>query len=87
METKPAVIQGNDLSVDYDGSPALTSVNVSVSAGRITAICGANGSGKSTLLRCMARLQKASQGTVLFEGRNISGMRRNQLARKVAVLG
>ncbi|KAB2668580.1 ABC transporter ATP-binding protein [Brucella intermedia] len=87
METKPAVIQVNDLSVDYDGSPALTSVNVSVSAGRITAICGANGSGKSTLLRCMARLQKASQGTVLFEGRNISGMRRHELARKVAVLG
>jgi len=87
METKATVIQVTDLSVNYDGSPALKSVNVSVISGRITAICGANGSGKSTLLRCMARLQKPSRGQVFFGGCDISRMRRNELAKKVAVLG
>ncbi|KAB2658074.1 ABC transporter ATP-binding protein [Brucella tritici] len=84
---KHSVIQISDLSVDYDGSPALQSVSVSIGSGRITAICGANGSGKSTLLRTMACLQRPSRGQVFFEGQDISLMRRIELARKIAILG
>lgn len=86
-ETNSAIIRVTDLCVDYDGTPALSGVSVSVASGRITAICGANGSGKSTLLRSMARLQTPLRGQVLFEGRDIGQMRRIELARKIAVLG
>ncbi|MCK4204879.1 ABC transporter ATP-binding protein [Brucella pituitosa] len=82
-----AIIRVADLSVIYEGTPALATVSVSVAPGKITVICGANGSGKSTLLRSMARLQTPSQGTVFFEGTDISQLRRVDLARKIAVLG
>jgi ABC-type cobalamin/Fe3+-siderophores transport system ATPase subunit len=82
-----AIIRVADLSVLFDNVSALAAVSVSIAPGKITVICGANGSGKSTLLRSMARLQAPSQGTVLFEGTDISQLRRIDLARKIAVLG
>ncbi|WP_079211234.1 ABC transporter ATP-binding protein [Brucella pituitosa] len=82
-----AIIRVTDLSVRFDNASALAAVSVSIAPGKITGICGANGSGKSTLLRSMARLQVPSQGSVLFEGTDISHLRRIDLARKIAVLG
>jgi iron complex transport system ATP-binding protein len=82
-----AIIRVTDLSVLFDNASALAAVSVSIAPGKITVICGANGSGKSTLLRSMARLQAPSQGTVFFEGTDISRLRRIDLARKIAVLG
>ncbi|MFP7296735.1 ABC transporter ATP-binding protein [Neobacillus niacini] len=52
----------------------LRGINLSLREGEITALVGASGSGKSTLLTIAAGLQPASEGQVLFEGKNMTTM-------------
>jgi len=59
----------------------LNGVNLSLQEGKITALVGASGSGKSTLLTIAAGLQIASDGQVLFEGKNITQMTQEQIRK------
>lgn len=59
----------------------LTGINLSLKEGEITALVGASGSGKSTLLTIAAGLQPASDGRVLFEGKNMSIMSSEQVRK------
>ncbi|ANJ28945.1 iron dicitrate ABC transporter ATP-binding protein [Agromyces aureus] len=54
--------------------------------GRITAIVGPNACGKSTLLRGFARLHQLEGGRVTLDGRDVAGMPRRELARRVGML-
>ena len=75
------------LSVAYDQAYALRNVDIQAQTGRVTVICGANGSGKSTLLKCLAGLEVPTDGKVLLLGRELSELRRRDIARQVAVMG
>lgn len=59
----------------------LKGINLSLKEGEITALVGASGSGKSTLLTIAAGLQPASDGQVVFEGKNISAMTQEQIRK------
>ncbi|WP_394234813.1 ABC transporter ATP-binding protein [Niallia oryzisoli] len=59
----------------------LKGVNLSLNEGEITALVGASGSGKSTLLTIAAGLQPASDGQVIFEGKNMTSMSSEQIRR------
>jgi len=49
----PPAIVALDLSVAYEGRPALTGVTFSVPAGTLAGVLGPNGAGKTTLLRAL----------------------------------
>ncbi|MDM5317813.1 ABC transporter ATP-binding protein [Fictibacillus sp. b24] len=57
----------------------LKGINLSLKEGEITALVGPSGSGKSTLLTIAAGLQPASDGHVIFEGKNMSTMSSEQV--------
>ena len=50
---KPAAIVVRELSVAYEGRPALSDVTFSVPAGTLVGVLGPNGAGKTTLLRAL----------------------------------
>lgn len=50
---------------------ALHSVNLSIPRGSLTALVGPSASGKSTLARCMALLEEADAGEIVFEDKNL----------------
>ncbi len=54
---------------------ALTNVTFQVEAGEYVAIMGESGSGKTTLLNILAALDKPTGGSVLLEGRDLSGIK------------
>ncbi len=54
-----------------DGPPALTDVTFDVTEGELLALVGPSGCGKTTLLRIMCGLLRASEGTVLLDGRPV----------------
>ena len=51
---------------------ALNGIDFSVDKGEFVAIVGASGSGKSTLLHIIASIDKATKGTVIVDGVDIS---------------
>lgn len=57
----------------------LKGINLSLQEGEITALVGASGSGKSTILTIAAGLQRASNGQVVFEGKNLTDMSQEQI--------
>lgn len=59
----------------------LKGINLSLREGEITALVGASGSGKSTILTIAAGLQRASDGQVLFEGKNLTDMSQEEIRK------
>ncbi|WP_262848737.1 ABC transporter ATP-binding protein [Mumia quercus] len=62
-----------DLTTSYGPVRALDSVDMTVEAGRITAVLGANGAGKTSLLRTVSGLVRPSSGTITLDGTDITG--------------
>jgi iron complex transport system ATP-binding protein len=57
-------LRGADLTLAYHGTVVVTSADLRLQPGQVTALIGPNGSGKSTLLRALARLHTPESGTV-----------------------
>ncbi|TKB04224.1 lipoprotein-releasing ABC transporter ATP-binding protein LolD [Alteromonas portus] len=67
-----------------DGSnatPVLHDISLSIKAGEHVAILGSSGSGKSTLLHILGGLDKPSSGDVEFNGKSLSKLSGNTLAK------
>jgi putative ABC transport system ATP-binding protein len=60
---------------------ALDGVDLDVAAGERVVITGASGSGKTTLLQILGALDRPSEGTVTFDGSDISELTSSALAR------
>ena len=80
------MIEVNNLSVGYGGTPVLRNVSLMIHPGQVLAVTGPNGSGKSTLLKALAGLLPAAGGEILIDGQPISVFSPRQLARTVAYL-
>ena len=74
----------------YDGwSKALDDVSLSVARGEFVSIIGCSGAGKSTLLRCVNRLIDPTQGSVVFDGDDVTHVRGRalrQTRRRIAMV-
>jgi peptide/nickel transport system ATP-binding protein len=57
---------------------AVDDVSFELRPGRITALVGESGSGKSTVARLLAHLYEPTTGSVLFEGSDVSRVRRRR---------
>jgi len=78
------VIDVQNLSKIYhDGEvefTALSGVNVSFARGEMTALMGPSGSGKSTFMNIIGCLDKPTEGSYFFDGRDTSRLKRDDLA-------
>lgn len=63
------------------GIQALDNVSFEVEKGEFLAIIGLSGSGKSTLLRCINRLIEPTEGTVTWDGVDITNASQEELRR------
>ncbi|MFD3581752.1 ABC transporter ATP-binding protein [Streptomyces sp. NPDC058683] len=72
----------------YPGAeePVLKAVDLVARPGEVTAVIGSTGSGKSTLLGLVARLFDATDGQVLVDGEEVSGLDPKLLAKTVGLV-
>lgn len=79
------VIEVRDLKKDYVNEEVVTSVlhglSFSIPKGQFVAIMGPSGSGKSTLMQILGYLDVATSGTYLFEGKDVSTLTEDELAK------
>ena len=61
------------LTAHYGAAQALFGVSLDVATGETVALVGANGAGKSTLLKALMGLVKPSGGTILLDGKPVTG--------------
>lgn len=70
----------DDLSKSYNGkSKALDDINVTVGRGEFISVIGCSGAGKSTFLRCINRLIDPTEGSIVFNGEDVTKMSKRQL--------
>ena len=72
---------GHVFSNGHVETVALDGIDHSFEDGSFTAIMGPSGSGKSTLLYCLAGLIRASQGSALFSGIDVTSAKPKELDR------
>ena len=70
----PVKLHVNDVSLSFGGIKALQNVDFKVEAGDIFAVIGPNGAGKTSLINCINGFYAPQNGTILFEGRDITHM-------------
>lgn len=72
-DESPLAVRG--MTVSYGQKPAVFSVDMTVQAGKMTAIIGPNGAGKSTLLKAALGILKPLAGTTTVFGKPVAAQR------------
>lgn len=75
------MLKVTNLCVNYGAIKAVRDLSFEVKAGQVVAIIGANGAGKSTTLNTIGGLISPTSGIIELEGRDISGLRSDQIAQ------
>ncbi|MCP4756305.1 MAG: ABC transporter ATP-binding protein [Proteobacteria bacterium] len=71
-----------NLGISFGGLKALQGISFELEKGEIYAIIGPNGAGKTTLFNCINGIYKPNQGEMAFRGKNIRGLRPDQVAKR-----
>ena len=69
------ILEVRDLTVHHGQLRALDQISLRVLPGEVYAIIGANGAGKSTLLRTIAGLHAPTEGSIWFDGKDVTKVR------------
>jgi branched-chain amino acid transport system ATP-binding protein len=69
------------LSSGYGRVGVLEDINIDVDPHEIVVVLGPNGAGKTTLLNSISGVARPTAGSITFEGRDIAGMRPEQVVR------
>jgi branched-chain amino acid transport system ATP-binding protein len=69
------LLELDNVSLAYGRIQALHGISLTVDQGEIVALIGANGAGKSTTMRAISGLRPVSEGSIRFDGQDISKLR------------
>ena len=72
-----------DVEFSYASTLILKDVCMALAQSEMLAIVGPNGVGKSTLIRCIGRILKPSNGSILLDGQEIKEMGMMEIARRM----
>jgi ABC-type branched-subunit amino acid transport system ATPase component len=75
------LLEVKNVSKVFGGIKALNGVSFSIEAGQIVGLIGPNGSGKSTVINIISRLHRPTAGAVILEGRPITDLAPDRIAR------
>lgn len=77
---RAALLEVSDMSVAFGGVRAVDGLTFSVRAGEVLSAIGPNGAGKTSAFNCITGFYKPSGGSVVFDGKDITGERPANIA-------
>lgn len=84
MANPMLTLQG--VSAHYGPIQALHNINLHISQGEIVTLIGANGAGKTTLLSTLCGEPRATSGTIVFDGKNITDWQTAKIMREAIAI-
>lgn len=82
---KKTILSAKDLCKSYAHNGVqnhvINGMDIDIYEGDFTVIMGSSGSGKSTTLYMLSGMDRATSGTILFEGRDLAGMKEKELTK------
>jgi ABC-type branched-subunit amino acid transport system ATPase component len=76
------LLRAEAMTAGYGKMPILHEVSLIIAPGELVAVIGPNGAGKSTTFKVIVGFLKPTQGRVLFDGDDITGLRPDQVLRR-----
>jgi len=82
------VIYVKDLAKSFGDNHVIKNINMHITPGEKVVIVGPSGSGKSTFLRCLNLLEQPTDGTITFDGQEITapGVDVNKIRRRMGMV-
>lgn len=80
------IVEIEDIDFSYGHVQVLFGVSFAVERGEVLGLLGTNGAGKSTVLRVLAGLARPSQGRVVLDGVDVTGVPAERLCRRGVAL-
>ncbi|MHB1733555.1 MAG: ABC transporter ATP-binding protein [Ferrimicrobium acidiphilum] len=75
------VIEVHNLAQSFGGLRAVDGVSFSLANGEVLGLVGPNGSGKTTIINTICGLYEPTGGSVMLDGKDVTGLRADKLAR------
>jgi branched-chain amino acid transport system ATP-binding protein len=82
MMVEDIILETRNLTKEFKGFTALSSVSLRVRRGDIHALIGPNGAGKTTCFNLLTRFLTATEGQILFNMKDITDVTAAQIARR-----
>jgi branched-chain amino acid transport system ATP-binding protein len=79
------ILQVKNLTKKFGGLTAVSDVSFDVKEHEVLSVIGPNGAGKSTLFKLISSFLRTTSGEVVFEGKPISNLSPNEVARRGVV--
>jgi phosphonate transport system ATP-binding protein len=79
MNGEEFMLQLKNITRRYNDKVAVSGVDLEIEPGTFVGIIGRSGAGKSTLLRMINRLVEPSEGTIHWDGRDVTGLKGSAL--------
>lgn len=76
------MLELKNINFSVDGKQILKDISYTLDSGKFVAITGPNGSGKSTLAKIIMGVENADSGSIIFNGKDITGMSIDERARE-----
>jgi len=78
----PSLLRAESLTAGYGKMPILHGVTLEVRHGEMVSVIGPNGAGKSTAFKTIVGFLRPSDGRVVFDGQDITGLRPDQVLHR-----
>lgn len=75
-----------DFCYPMNNQAVLNDINLEIKKGEKVAIVGQNGSGKTTLVKCLMGLYPINNGSITFDGTDISNINKMQIRKNITVI-
>ena len=70
-----------NLTMGFRGLKAISNLDLDIMTGKVNGLIGPNGAGKTTLFNVISGFLTPQKGQILFNGRNLAGLRPHEICR------
>ncbi len=76
-----ALMEAKNITIRFGGLTAVSDFNLSMETGELVGLIGPNGAGKSTVFNMLCGFYRPTEGSIIFDGHDITKMKPHEVAR------